>query len=152
MMETPVNPLQGNGIPDRAAVELPLPESIETGQDSGLDPLWIEGPDEELCLIFFEEARAHLDWAEEALLKLLVLQEDANEVERVFLAFHTLRGKADFLGLDEIRDRAHEAVSLMDGVRRRTTPLDARTIEALRAAVNAIRGRLCSPGFGANPG
>lgn len=79
--------------------------------------------DESLLVDFISESKEHL---EEATAQLLSLENDpGNEesINSVFRAFHTLKGIAGFLNLDEIKVLAHDTENLLDLVRRREVEL-----------------------------
>ncbi len=79
--------------------------------------------DESLLVDFISESKEHL---EEATAQLLSLENDPNNEESinsVFRAFHTLKGIAGFLNLDEIKVLAHDTENLLDLVRRRELEL-----------------------------
>lgn len=70
--------------------------------------------DPELVGDFVNEAREHLEQVD---VELLTLEGDSSakeSINAVFRAFHTLKGLAGFLELEEVRRLAHETESLLD--------------------------------------
>jgi len=75
--------------------------------------------DDETMLAFVEESKEHLDGIEA---DLLAIEEaganiDADTVNKVFRAVHSLKGGAGFLGLDKVKELAHAAENLMNLIR-----------------------------------
>lgn len=80
-------------------------------------PAILEG-DTDLLRDFVSEATEHLDNADVHLLTLESDPEDTEAMNAVFRAFHTIKGVAGFLGLEEIQALSHEAENLLDKARR----------------------------------
>ena len=95
--------------------------------------------DPELVRDFAVSAREHLEQADGLLMSLEAVPDDAESVNSVFRAFHTIKGMAGFLDFTRIQDAAHEAESVLDGVRKGSDPLDQETIDTLFAAVDTLR-------------
>lgn len=76
-------------------------------------------PDADLDLLqdFVTESYELIDAAEAALLDLEVSPDDAESVNTVFRAFHTIKGTAGFLGLTSIKELAHRAENLLSRIR-----------------------------------
>ena len=97
-----------------------IPEDAPTSEipiaaSGGKIPL---SADESLLVDFISESKEHL---EEATAQLLSLENDPDNEEAinsVFRAFHTLKGIAGFLNLDEIKNLAHDTENLLDLVRK----------------------------------
>lgn len=75
--------------------------------------------DRDLLAEFLEEGRECVAHAEAALLALEGNPSDTEAVNRVFRAFHTVKGTSGFLGLARISACAHDAESLLSRVRDR---------------------------------
>ncbi len=86
---------------------------------------------------FVDGAREQLDEAE-ALLSARATG-DQIDVGLLFRCFHTLKGIAGFLALDEMAAIAHTAESELEGVRSGTCELDERIVESSLAAVDRVR-------------
>ncbi len=70
--------------------------------------------DQPMVLEFVAEANSHLENAEQEILK---LEEDPGNLDAIgalFRAFHTIKGVAGFLNLNQIQSLAHAAENLLD--------------------------------------
>ena len=98
--------------PAEAVASAPAPEPQE------LDPTPIQFPEaitqDETLPEFLAEANQHLEDAEAALLALDEAPDSGDDIDKIFRAFHTIKGVAGFLGLDPICQLAHSAESLLD--------------------------------------
>ena len=75
--------------------------------------------DDETLQAFIEESKEHLDGIES---DLLAIEEgganiDSDLVNKVFRAVHSLKGGAGFLGLDKVKELAHNSENLMNLIR-----------------------------------
>ncbi|MCU0665623.1 MAG: Hpt domain-containing protein [Candidatus Omnitrophica bacterium] len=113
---------------------------------------------------FISESREHMTSAEEALLKLENDPQDPEQINKALRDFHTVKGLASFLNLDDLRVLTHDTEAMMDMVRRATLPFTHEISEAALASIDAIRklldllseqvannGRLESAYFDAGP-
>jgi len=73
---------------------------------------------------FFAESRALLHEMEDALLRLEGAPADADALNAVFRAAHTIKGAAGLFGLDAIVAFTHEAESVLDLAREAKLPVD----------------------------
>jgi len=73
--------------------------------------------DADLLAEFITESAELISRAEEALLTLETDPQDADAVNTVFRAFHTVKGTAAFMDLTLIADMGHHAESLLSRVR-----------------------------------
>ncbi len=76
-----------------------------------------EDYDASLVADFVSECGEYIEEAEAGLLSLETDPTDAEAVNKVFRAFHTIKGTSAFLGLSAISDLAHKAESLLSRVR-----------------------------------
>ncbi len=74
--------------------------------------------DSELLREFHGEAQELLQNIEQGVLVLEENPTDADTINSIFRAFHTLKGGAGLLHLDALRELAHDLESLLDAVRR----------------------------------
>ncbi|MGA2230536.1 MAG: Hpt domain-containing protein, partial [Tepidisphaeraceae bacterium] len=95
--------------------------------------------DAPLAIEFVGEAVGHLDSAEASLLKLEEDPTDADEVNAVFRAFHTIKGVAGFLELKQIGALAHAAETLLDLARKGKTQLVGPRLDVVLEARDAMR-------------
>lgn len=98
---------------------------------------------------FVEESREYLEAAEAAMLLLEADPDDLEACNTVFRAFHTIKGTAAFLGLDEVSELAHWAESLLSRVRDREirftgecADLSLRAVDGLKAYIESVAGAL----------
>lgn len=71
-----------------------------------------------LALDFIAEAYEHIEGAEAGLLELEAKPGDNEALNLIFRGFHTIKGMAGFLNLEEIGSLAHSAENLLDGARK----------------------------------
>lgn len=114
------------------------------------------GDDPELVNDFVLETGEHLASIEVHLLRLEKEPRDADSIHSIFRSFHTIKGLAGFLELQEIRDVAHEVETILDLARTdqlRVTPpvIDVVLASAdfLKLWVDALQARLA--GLPSNP-
>jgi two-component system chemotaxis sensor kinase CheA len=72
----------------------------------------------------------------------LVLEENPSHkdtLNRVFRAFHTFKGGAGYLGLEAIKNLAHELESVLDAARRGELPITTPVIDIILAGGDALR-------------
>ena len=77
---------------------------------------------------FFAESRGLLQDMEEALLRLETAPDDAEAVNAVFRAAHTIKGAAGLFGLDAIVAFTHKAENVLEQVRNNALPLTEELI------------------------
>lgn len=92
------------------------PAPVSAVPDTAWGPLPVDA-DRELLAEFILEARDNIAGAEAALLELEANPDDAEAINTVFRAFHTIKGTSAFLGLVAINAFAHRAESLLSQVR-----------------------------------
>lgn len=88
---------------------------------------------------FVNEAREHLEAAD---VHLLTLEKDPRQddaLNAVFRAFHTIKGVAGFLGLEEIGHLAHDTENLLDRARKGKLVLAGPAINVTFEAVDAMK-------------
>ncbi len=95
--------------------------------------------DKELIADFITEAMEHLDNSDVQLLTLETDPGNEEAVNAVFRAFHTIKGVAGFIALDEIKALAHEAESLLDQVRKGAVSLEGHRIDLVFSAVDSLK-------------
>lgn len=95
--------------------------------------------DPELLQEFIAESMEHLDKADQFLLALSSSPDDEDAVNTVFRAFHTIKGSAGFLQLNEILTTAHAAESMLDKVRKKEIEFCGGAMDAAFDAVDLLR-------------
>ena len=114
--------------PAPAAQLAPAPEpppaaAPEEDPLAGIDPTaLVEFPadclDDPMIPEVLSEGRQHLEDAEAAMLELEANPEDSELIDRIFRAFHTIKGVAGFMNLKTIVQVAHKAETLLDDFRK----------------------------------
>ncbi len=92
---------------------------------------------DKLLADFFAEALDGLQTVEDNLL--LLEQGDAQAVQAVFRALHTIKGNSSFLDLMAINKLSHELENLLDAVRKGALACTQSVIDALLAGVDRLR-------------
>ncbi len=80
---------------------------------------------------FFQEAAEHLDRIEEAALCMEETPDDAESLNRLFRAVHTIKGSAAMVGLDAVSDFAHGVENVLDRARAGDLPVTKRLIDLI---------------------
>jgi len=83
---------------------------------------------------FIAESRELLENMEEALLRIEQSPDDAEAINAIFRAAHTIKGSAGLFGLDDIVAFTHVAESVLDRVRSGELRVDAELVALLLAA------------------
>jgi chemotaxis protein histidine kinase CheA len=105
----------------------------------------MEDNKQQIVHYFIEEAQEHLDVVEQGLLELGEVIKDADRVNELFRAAHSVKGGAAMLGFESIQKTAHKLEDCFKILRDREIPVD-REIETmflkgydvLRALVNTL--------------
>ncbi|MBN1913190.1 MAG: chemotaxis protein CheA [Candidatus Omnitrophica bacterium] len=93
----------------------------------------------QILLEFITESRDHLDSAEESLLNLENSPDNAEELNKIFRSFHTIKGVSSFLNLEDIRLLSHETETLMDLIRKQTLSVDEKISELVFSSIDHLR-------------
>ncbi|GAB4243012.1 MAG: chemotaxis protein CheA [Acidobacteriota bacterium] len=108
-----------------------------------------ENAEIDLLQDFVTESFELIDAAEASLLALEADPDDAESVNTVFRAFHTIKGTAGFLGLTSIKELAHRAESLLSRIREGEirysggyADLALRSVDMIKALVEGVEGAL----------
>ncbi|HYD50999.1 MAG TPA: chemotaxis protein CheA [Gemmatimonadaceae bacterium] len=98
---------------------------------------------------FVTESQEYLEASEAALLRLETDAEDAESINVIFRAFHTIKGTSAFLGLDPIAELAHHAETLFSRVRERElactggyADLALRAVDVMKELIAGVRRAL----------
>lgn len=109
------------------------PPSEEQEQEAPLEA------DPDLLKDFVAESREHLDACDVHLLTLESNPEDEEALNAVFRAFHTIKGVAGFLMLNQVQKLSHEAENLLDRARKKQVLLSGSAIDVTFDAVDALK-------------
>lgn len=93
---------------------------------------------------FFQECGEALDSMESTLLKLDVGAPDAEMVNTVFRAAHSLKGGAGMFGFTQMMDFTHHLETLLDGLRAQRVRVTRELVEVLLKSVDALRAMIAS--------
>jgi two-component system chemotaxis sensor kinase CheA len=134
-------PTEPNAKESITAEGSPSPGNTET--KDGANPF---EADPGLLGDFVSEAREHLEAADLHMLTLETEPRNEEALNAVFRAFHTIKGVAGFLALDEIRTLAHEAEHLLDRARKGELALEGKAVDVTFEVIDALKrlvGNLC---------
>jgi two-component system chemotaxis sensor kinase CheA len=95
--------------------------------------------DSELLREFHGESQELLQNIEQGVLVLEENPADADTINSIFRAFHTLKGGAGLLHLDALRELAHDLESLLDAVRRLELSITSEIINLILAGGDALK-------------
>src|SRR3989338_3435604 len=112
----------------------------------------------EMLTDFIAEALKHLLNAKNSILVLDTVPDDRESVDNIFKTFHTIKGLADFLNLDDIQSLTYEAETLLDMIRKNAVKMNepvaqltSQTIDGLHKLIELLNeqvmhnGQLQSP-------
>ena len=91
---------------------------------------------------FFEESREGLDAMEGGLLAMESGRSDAETINVIFRAAHSIKGGAATFGFTAVTDLTHLLETLLDEARSGRRVLDGEAIGALLVSVDVLRGLL----------
>ncbi len=91
---------------------------------------------------FFEESREGLDAMEAGLLALESGQQDAEIINSVFRAAHSIKGGAGTFGFDAIAGLTHVLETLLDELRADKRALEGHAVDAMLSSVDVLRALL----------
>ena len=95
--------------------------------------------DSELLREFHGESQELLQNIEQGVLVLEETPADADTINSIFRAFHTLKGGAGLLHLDALRDLAHDLESLLDAARRSELSITSEIINLILAGGDTLK-------------
>jgi two-component system, chemotaxis family, sensor kinase CheA len=103
--------------------------------------------DDELLQEFISESREHLATIEADLLAVEQAGDDADAelVNKVFRAAHSIKGASGFLGLNRVKELAHKAETVLDMLRSHKLRPNAEVTNVLLAAFDKLRGMIEAP-------
>lgn len=96
----------------------------------------------EMVKAFRLEGDELLEQAEAGLLSLEKEREDADELQRVFRAFHSFKGNAGFLGFGDIERLGHRIESALDAVRSGEASADPQLFDLMLKCIDFLRQAL----------
>ncbi|MCL1834396.1 MAG: Hpt domain-containing protein, partial [Leptospirales bacterium] len=90
--------------------------------------------------IFLEEADELIQELNKNLLRLEKNPEDADIINNIFRAAHSLKSSAAFVGLNELSDLAHKMENLLQGIRDKTNMITQEIVDVIFKCFDAING------------
>ncbi|KAF0165559.1 MAG: two-component system chemotaxis family sensor kinase CheA [Rhodocyclaceae bacterium] len=94
--------------------------------------------------VFFEEAQEHLDSMESLLLGLDIGAPDAEQLNAIFRAAHSIKGSAGTFGFTDLAEVTHILESLLDRIRKGGLAIRADMIDAFLAAGDVLKALLAA--------
>jgi two-component system chemotaxis sensor kinase CheA len=135
MPAVPVTQSQPTGIVVKAPIadSKPAPAKSPPPQPAADEPaiLLNLADDADLLREFHGEAQELLQNIEQGVLVLEEKPADADTINSIFRAFHTLKGGAGLLHLDALRELAHDLESLLDAARRSELSITSEIIDLI---------------------
>ncbi|GAB4220311.1 MAG: hypothetical protein Kow001_01650 [Acidobacteriota bacterium] len=119
LRENPASAETGSGTPT-ASVPPPEPPAAATRTTGEVTEFATRLPDDadlDLLEEFVTESLELIEAAEASLLALEVDPGNAEELNTVFRAFHTVKGTSGFLGITSVKELAHRAENLLSRIR-----------------------------------
>ena len=95
-----------------------------------------------LVLDFITESGEHIESAEAGLLELETMPDDKEVLNKIFRAFHTIKGMAGFLNLSEIGSLAHSAENLLDMARKAQLVLANGNIDVIFESIDMLKNMI----------
>jgi two-component system, chemotaxis family, sensor kinase CheA len=139
-----------NPVEEAVPASKPAPKAQQPVQDAPAAECLPVDADPDLLKEFIAESRELLENSESALLALESNPEDAEAVNTVFRAFHTVKGTSGFLGLRLASELAHLAESLLSRIRNKEirlmggyADLSLRSLDMLKKTVASVESALC---------
>ena len=97
--------------------------------------------DPEILQDFLIESGELLEELDADLVTLEAASEDAELLNKVFRALHTIKGSASFLGMTNLVSIAHVAEDALNGARKGEVTIDSRFMDAILEAVDILKGQ-----------
>jgi two-component system chemotaxis sensor kinase CheA len=107
---------------------------------------------DEALKTFIIESRELLEQMENALLRIEQEPDDAEIINAIFRAAHTIKGSAGLFGLDHVVAFTHVAESVLDRVRSGELQIDSELVALLLESRDHIGGLIEHVAAGENPG
>ncbi len=108
-----------------------------------------EGITQEDLKLFLQEADEQIQLLDEDIVRLEREADNADLLQEIFRAAHTLKGSSAMVGHQRMAGLAHAMENVLDMVRKRTLPVSPGVVDALLSGLDvmrALKGELVSPG------
>jgi two-component system, chemotaxis family, sensor kinase CheA len=91
---------------------------------------------------FFDEAKEHLDTIEEQAMALGSGRDDAETLNTIFRAAHSIKGGSGTFGFTQLSEATHEIETLFDGLRKGKGQADAATVRLVLDACDVFKSHV----------
>ena len=112
-------------------------KEVSAGPEKG-----VEAQDESLLRDFIVEGLEYINEIEVNILNLEQDPENKDYVNTIFRPFHSIKGVASFLNLEQIRDLAHNLESLLDKVRNNELSVTPPVIDVILDGADALKAMI----------
>jgi two-component system chemotaxis sensor kinase CheA len=92
--------------------------------------------------VFFDESQEHLDSMEQQLMELELDSPDAEQLNSIFRAAHSIKGGSGIFGFDALTGLTHIMENLLDKARQGTTQLNVAMVNVLLETVDLLKKTL----------
>jgi two-component system chemotaxis sensor kinase CheA len=92
--------------------------------------------------VFFDESQEHLDNMEHELMELDLANPDAEQLNSIFRAAHSIKGGSGIFGFDALTGLTHIMENLLDKARQGTTKLNEGMVNILLQTVDLLKNIL----------
>jgi two-component system chemotaxis sensor kinase CheA len=92
--------------------------------------------------VFFDESQEHLDSMEQQLMDLDLISPDAEQLNSIFRAAHSIKGGSGIFGFDALTGLTHIMENLLDKARQGTTALNETIVNVLLETVDLLKTTL----------
>ncbi|MDY6833857.1 MAG: chemotaxis protein CheA [Chloroflexota bacterium] len=94
---------------------------------------------EEELQVFLQEAEEQLQLLDQDIIKLEKGEEDANVLQEIFRAAHTLKGSSAMLGHTRMAELTHAMESVLDRLRKGTMTVSTEVVDALLRSLDVLK-------------
>jgi two-component system, chemotaxis family, sensor kinase CheA len=148
----PSAPIPFDDDPEPPPLEVPTSEAVTAPPtEAPAAPGWTLPADTDPSLVadFVAECREYVQQAEACLLSLESDPDQAEAINTVFRAFHTIKGTSGFLGIELLSELAHKAENLLSRMRDKEiqcvggyADLALRSVDAIKTLVEGVQAVL----------
>ena len=116
-------------------------KEVSAGPETGPEKE-VEAQDESLLRDFIVEGLEYINEIEVNILNLEQDPENKDYVNTIFRPFHSIKGVASFLNLEQIRDLAHNLENLLDKVRNNEISVTPPVIDVILDGADALKAMI----------
>ncbi len=110
--------------------------------ETGVGFIWTPAVEDDMIELFFDEATERIEALAGKLVEIERKPEDGDLLRDVFRDLHTVKGSSAMVGLAPVNHLAHAAEDLVGQIRDTGRAVDGAVIDALLAALDALRDML----------